>query len=182
MLVVMRVGAPKKQIERTVSAIRKLGLKPNVIPGSLRTAIGITGNKGAVDPERLRALPGVAELIRVTKPYKLVSREMKPHDTVVDVGGVKIGGKNFAVMAGPCAVEDRAGTLRIARAVKKAGATMFRGGAYKPRTSPYSFQGLEEKGLDILELLTDESEGLSLTEIAVKLDRSVGQIFRTLPL
>ncbi len=164
MLVVMRVGAPRKQIERTVSAIRKLGLKPNVIPGSLRTAIGITGNKGAVDPERLRALPGVAELIRVTKPYKLVNREMKPHNTVVDVNGVRIGGKNFAVMAGPCAIEDRAGALKIARAVKKAGATIFRGGAYKPRTSPYSFQGLEEKGLDILREVRDETDLRIVTE------------------
>jgi len=166
MLVVMRVGAPRKQIERTVSAIRKLGLKPNVIPGSLRTAIGITGNKGAVDPERLRSLPGVAELIRVTKPYKLVNREMKPEDTVVDVDGVKIGGRSFVVMAGPCAIEDRAGALRIARAVKRAGATMFRGGAYKPRTSPYSFQGLEEKGLDILREVREKT-GLKIVTEAI---------------
>jgi 3-deoxy-7-phosphoheptulonate synthase len=166
MLVVMRLGARKKEIERTVSAIRKLGLKPNVIPGSLRTAIGITGNRGAVDPERLRSLPGVAELIRVTKPYKLVSREMKPEDTVIDVGGVKIGGRHFAVMAGPCAIEDRAGALRIARAVSKAGATIFRGGAYKPRSSPYSFQGLEEKGLEILREVREET-GLSIVTEAI---------------
>ncbi|MHC4916150.1 MAG: 3-deoxy-7-phosphoheptulonate synthase [Planctomycetota bacterium] len=166
MLVVMRVGAGKREIEKTAAAIRKLGLKPNIIPGSLRTAIGITGNKGAVDPERLRALPGVAELIRVTKPYKLVNREMKPEDTVVDVSGVKIGGGRFAVMAGPCAVEDRTGALKIARAVRRAGAVMFRGGAYKPRTSPYSFQGLGRKGLEILREVREET-GLRIVTEAI---------------
>ena len=166
MLVVMRVGATKREIGRTVAAIRDLGYKPNVIPGSLRTAIGITGNRGAVDPERLRTLPGVAELIRVTRPYKLVSRETKPEDTVVRVGAARIGGGRFVVMAGPCAVESRASTLKIARAVAAAGATVFRGGAYKPRTSPYSFQGLGGKGLEILREVREET-GLAVVTEAI---------------
>jgi len=166
MLVVMRADARKSQIKKTVAAIRKLGFKPNVIPGSLRTAIGITGNMGAVDPERLRGLPGVMELIRVTKPYKLVSRETKPEDTVVEVGRAKIGGGKFTVMAGPCAVESRAQALKIARGVAKAGATVFRGGAYKPRTSPYSFQGLGKKGLEILREVREET-GLAVVTEAI---------------
>ena len=166
MLVVMRAGATQAQIKKTVAAIRKMGLKPNVIPGALRTAIGITGNKGAIDPELLSVLPGVTDLIRVTRPYKLVSRETKPDDTVVKVGRARIGGGGFTVMAGPCAVENRSSTLKIARAVKRAGATLFRGGAYKPRTSPYSFQGLGKKGLDILREVRDET-GLAIVTEAI---------------
>ncbi len=166
MLVVMRADARKSQITKTVAAIRKMGLKPNVIPGSLRTAIGITGNRAAVDPERLRSLPGVMELIRVTKPYKLVSRETKPENTIVKVGRAKIGGSEFTVMAGPCAVESRAQALKTARAVARAGATVFRGGAYKPRTSPYAFQGLGRKGLDILREVREET-GLAIVTEAI---------------
>jgi 3-deoxy-7-phosphoheptulonate synthase len=164
MLVVMRVGATRREIGHTVAAIREMGLKPNVIPGALRTAIGITGNRGAVDPEKLRVLPGVADLIRVTKPYKLVSRETKPEDTVVDVAGVKIGPGRFVAAAGPCALEDRASALRIARAAARAGAALFRGGAYKPRTSPYSFQGLGRAGLDILRAVRQETGLRTVTE------------------
>jgi len=164
MLVVMRVGATRKEITSTVAAIRKMGLTPNVIPGSLRVAIGITGNRGAVPRERLEVLPGVAELVPVTKPYKLVSRETKPEDTIVRVGSVAIGGGAFTVMAGPCAVESRKGALAVARAVRAAGAVIFRGGAFKPRTSPYSFQGLGKKGLDILRAVREETGLYVVTE------------------
>jgi 3-deoxy-7-phosphoheptulonate synthase len=121
------------------------------MPGPTRTAIGITGNQGPIEQAgRLQRLPGVSQLIRVTVPYKLVSREFKELDTVVDVGGVPIGGHGIAIIAGPCTVESREQTLKIAHAVQAAGAVMLRGGAYKPRTSPYTFQGLGEVGLQIL--------------------------------
>jgi 3-deoxy-7-phosphoheptulonate synthase len=174
----MRVGATPKEIRSTVAAIRKLGLTPNVIPGSLRVAIGITGNKGAIGREQLELLPGVAELVPVTKPYKLVSRETKPEDTVVAVGagGVKFGGDRFTVIAGPCAVESRKSALAVARAVKAAGALAFRGGAYKPRTSPYSFQGLGKKGLEILREVRAET-GLPVVTEAVD-PQSLEQVAR----
>jgi len=166
MLVTMRVGATRQEIKGVVAAIRRMGLTPNVIPGALRVAIGITGNRGPVPREQLEVLPGVADLVPVTKPYKLVSRETKPEDTIVKVGGVRFGGSGFVVIAGPCAVESRASALAVARAVKAAGATVFRGGAYKPRTSPYSFQGLGRKGLDILRAVREET-GLPVVTEAV---------------
>ena len=178
MLVVMRVGATPRGLKATVAGIRRLGLKPNVIPGSIRVAIGITGNKGAVPREQLEVLPGVAELVPVTKPYKLVSRETKPEDTVVAIGsgGVTFGGERFTVIAGPCAVESRKGALAVARAVQAAGASAFRGGAYKPRTSPYSFQGLGKKGLEILREVREET-GLAVVTEAVD-PQSLEQVAR----
>jgi len=150
MLIVMTVGATPQQVERVIERVISLGLKAHPIPGAQRVAIGITGNQGAVEPALFESLPGVLEVIPVSHPYKLVSREAKPENSVVDVGGVPVGGDNFAVFAGPCSVETPEQTLAIARAVRSAGAQVLRGGAFKPRTSPYAFQGLGEPGLAIL--------------------------------
>jgi 3-deoxy-7-phosphoheptulonate synthase len=150
MLVVMKPNATSVQVDAVVEKIRSLGLIPHAIPGAQRTAIGITGNKGGLDPALFEGMPGVREAIRVSQPFKLVSREVKEEDTVIDVGGVEVGGARLVVMAGPCSVESREQILEAAREVKAAGATMLRGGAYKPRTSPYEFQGLAEEGLRLL--------------------------------
>jgi 3-deoxy-7-phosphoheptulonate synthase len=150
MLVVMETNATPEMVESVCQLIESMGLKAHPIPGSMRTAIGVTGNKAQVDADRILTQPGVKDIIHVTQPFKLVSREFFPDDTVVDVNGIKIGGKEFVVMAGPCAVESREQCMIIAEQVAKAGARIFRGGAFKPRTSPYSFQGLGEDGLKIL--------------------------------
>jgi 3-deoxy-7-phosphoheptulonate synthase len=154
MLVVMQSHATAEQIRTVCQRIEALGLKAHPIPGAVRTAIGITGNKGAVDLGVLESLPGVVECIPVSKPYKLVSRDAKEEDSVLRIstpaGDVIVGGKHIAMVAGPCAVETEEQCLAIAEGVKKTGVRLFRGGAYKPRTSPYSFQGLGEPGLKIL--------------------------------
>lgn len=154
MLVVMQSHATEEQIRGVCERIESLGLKAHPIPGSIRTAIGITGNSGAVDLGVLESLPGVIECIPVSKPYKLVSRDAKEEDSVLRIpvpgGEVVVGGKKIALVAGPCAVETEEQCLAIAERVKKSGARLFRGGAYKPRTSPYSFQGLGLPGLKIL--------------------------------
>ncbi len=154
MLVVMQSHATEEQIREVCKRIESLGLKAHPMPGSLRTAIGITGNKGAIDLGSLESLPGVIECIPVSKPYKLVSRDTKQEDTILRIptpsGDVIVGGDKIALVAGPCAVETEEQCFAIAERVKKSGARLFRGGAYKPRTSPYSFQGLGEEGLKIL--------------------------------
>jgi 3-deoxy-7-phosphoheptulonate synthase len=150
MLIVMKAGATEREIEDVLRIIKELGLRPHAMPGATRTAIGITGNQGAVDPSHFELLPGVAEAIRVTKPYKLISLDLRPEKTIVRVGDATIGGEELAIIAGPCAVESRAQTFAVAEAVRRSGARFFRGGAYKPRTSPYAFQGLGEEGLKIL--------------------------------
>ncbi|HEX9751198.1 MAG TPA: 3-deoxy-7-phosphoheptulonate synthase [candidate division Zixibacteria bacterium] len=150
MLIVMDTHATPKQVESVCEEIRMLGLTPHPMPGAQRTAIGITGNKGAVDAARFEQLPGVMRIIQVTAPYKLVSREFHEADSLVHVGNVTFGGNQFAVVAGPCAVESAEQIDKAAAAVKSAGAHMLRGGAFKPRTSPYSFQGLGEPGLKLL--------------------------------
>jgi len=154
MLVVMQSHATEEQVRAVCQRIEALGLKAHPIPGSIRTAIGITGNKGAVDLGVLESLPGVVECIPVSKPYKLVSRDAKAEDSVLRIstpaGEVIVGGRHIAMVAGPCAVETEEQCLAIASCVKKTGVKLFRGGAYKPRTSPYSFQGLGEAGLKIL--------------------------------
>jgi 3-deoxy-7-phosphoheptulonate synthase len=150
MLVVMKTGATSADVARVCQTITDLQLTPHPIPGKLRTAIGITGNVAPVDPTLLSSLPGVSDVIRVTKPYKLTGREMKPEDTVVEVGNVRVGGPEITVIAGPCCVESRDQTVDGARQLKDLGANMLRGGAFKPRTSPYTFQGLGEEGLKIL--------------------------------
>ncbi len=165
MLVVMKPDATQPEIDAVVEKIRSLGLTPHPIPGAQRVAIGITGNKGGLEPDQFQALPGVADAIRVSQPFKLVSREVKAEDTVIDVGGVPLGGKALAVMAGPCSVESREQLLETAHAVKKAGARFLRGGAYKPRTSPYEFQGLAEEGLKLLALAREETGLKVVTEV-----------------
>jgi 3-deoxy-7-phosphoheptulonate synthase len=169
MLVVMDVNATDEEIERVSQVIREMGFTPKPMPGGVRTAICILGNKGAVDPGPFLTLPGVKEAIRVSRPYKLVSRETHREDTVVRVGSAEIGGGGLAVIAGPCAVESEEQALTIARRVKAAGAELFRGGAFKPRTSPYSFQGLGEKGLDILVRVREET-GLPVVTEAIDHD------------
>jgi 3-deoxy-7-phosphoheptulonate synthase len=142
-----------------------MGLTPHPIPGAQRVAIGVTGNRGALEPEGFATMPGVADAIRVSQPFKLVSREVKEEDTVIDVGGVPLGGNALAVMAGPCSVESREQLLEAARAVKAAGARFLRGGAFKPRTSPYEFQGLAEEGLELLALAREETGLRIVTEV-----------------
>jgi 3-deoxy-7-phosphoheptulonate synthase len=154
MLVVMQSHATEQQVRAVCERIESLGLKAHPIPGAIRTAIGITGNKGALDLGVLESLPGVVECIPVSKPYKLVSRDAKEEDSVLRIptpsGDVLFGGTHVGLVGGPCAVETEEQCLRTAEGVKKAGVKLFRGGAYKPRTSPYSFQGLGEDGLKIL--------------------------------
>lgn len=150
MLVLLKPDATADQQKAVETYIRSLGFVPHAIPGAMQTAIGITGNKGPLDPEPFKMMDGVADAIRVSKPFKLVSREMKPHDTVVDVNGIRIGGREIVLIAGPCSVESRDQILAAAEAVKSAGARMLRGGAFKPRTSPYDFQGLKGEGLSLL--------------------------------
>jgi 3-deoxy-7-phosphoheptulonate synthase len=146
----MRKDATAEQIRGVTEAIEARGFKAHPIPGAQRTAIGVTGNKGALDAPALESLPGVLEVIPVSHAYKLVSREVKNEDSIVRVGGVPVGGRGLTIVAGPCAVESKEQTLIVARAIKEAGAHILRGGAFKPRTSPYSFQGLGEEGLRIL--------------------------------
>jgi len=164
MLVVMKNDATEEQVRAVINEIEKMGFKGVPMPGAQRTAICIIGNKGPVEDTRLRALEGVKETIPVTKPYKLVSRETHGESTAVPVGNLKIGGGEPVIMAGPCAIESEEQALTIARIVKTHGAQVYRGGAFKPRTSPYSFQGLGEKGLKILQKVREETGLLIITE------------------
>jgi len=150
MLIVMKSGATPAEIERVVEIIEGLGLRGHSMPGENRTAIGVTGNSGAIDPAHFENLPGVADAIRVTKPYKLISKDLRPERSVVKVGNSSIGGPELAIIAGPCAVESSKQVLTVAESVAASGARFFRGGAFKPRTSPYAFQGMGEDGLKIL--------------------------------
>jgi 3-deoxy-7-phosphoheptulonate synthase len=150
MLVVMQSHSTEEQINRVLAAIRELGLTPHPMPGPTRTAIGITGNTGMVDSPTLEVLPGVLELLRVTKPYKLASREMHEHDTVIRMPQGTFGGGSFTVIAGPCSVEDESLIFRTAEWLMERGVRFLRAGAFKPRTSPYAFQGLGHEGLEIL--------------------------------
>ncbi|MFQ5424788.1 MAG: 3-deoxy-7-phosphoheptulonate synthase [Phycisphaerae bacterium] len=165
MLIVMKSGASPQQIDAACERIRELGYEPHEIPGSIRVAIGITGNEGAVPAEAFGHLDGVAECVPVSKPYKLVSREVKPERTTVEVRGERIGDGSLKLIAGPCAVENREQIFRTAEAVARSGAKFFRGGAFKPRTSPYSFQGLKEEGLRLLEEVGREFDLRIVTEV-----------------
>jgi 3-deoxy-7-phosphoheptulonate synthase len=165
MLILMKSDATADQIDATCRAVRDLGYAPHPIPGAMRTAIGITGNKGPLDPAIFTQLEGVADAVPVSQPYKLVSREVQPEDTVIEVGGVKIGGGTAVVMAGPCSVEHREQVLSTADHVKKFGAHILRGGAFKPRTSPYEFQGLREDGLKLLAEARDRTGMPVITEV-----------------
>ncbi len=152
MLVVMQAHATEEQVRAVCQKIEVMGYRPHPMPGATRTAIGVTGNQGEVEQGTLGEMPGVQEVIRVSKPYKLVSRDVKEENTILRFSGTDatIGGKNLAVIAGPCAIENREQAFAVAERVAKAGAQFFRGGAYKPRTSPYTFQGLGEGGLRIM--------------------------------
>jgi 3-deoxy-7-phosphoheptulonate synthase len=150
MLIVMKVEATNDEIETILGIITELGYRGHPMPGSQRTAIGITGNQGAVDASRFENMPGVAEVVRVSKPYKLVTLDLRPEKTIVKIGDAEIGGDQLAIIAGPCALESREQAFSIAEAVQRSGAKFFRGGAFKPRTSPYAFQGMGEEGMKIL--------------------------------
>jgi 3-deoxy-7-phosphoheptulonate synthase len=165
MLIVMRHGAPEEDIRRVAATIEEMGYQARPMPGRQRTTVGLVGNDGRVDASRLAALPSVQEIIHVTKPYKQVSREWKPDSTIVRLaGGLTVGGEEVVVMAGPCSVENERQILEAARAVREAGATVLRAGAFKPRSSPYSFQGLGQAGLRLLARAREETGLLIVTE------------------
>jgi 3-deoxy-7-phosphoheptulonate synthase len=170
MLILMKADATPADIDAVCARVRELGFNPHQIPGKTRVAIGITGNPGAIDPDLFARFPAIAEAVPVSKAWKLVSREVKPDDSVIKLNGpsdapAMFGAGHFTVMAGPCAVESREQLLAAARAVKASGAKVLRGGAYKPRTSPYSFQGMKEAGLELLAEARAETGLPIITEI-----------------
>jgi 3-deoxy-7-phosphoheptulonate synthase len=169
MLVVMKAQATPEQVQAVCEYIEQLGFRAHPLPGAQRTAIGITGNQGEVERGSIEDLSGVAEVIRVTKPYKLASRDVKEEDTVIQFSGTNasIGGTDLAIVAGPCSVESREQAFEIAEKVAAAGAQFFRGGAYKPRTSPYAFQGL---GLEALRIMAEIRERYGLRIITEAID------------
>jgi 3-deoxy-7-phosphoheptulonate synthase len=165
MLVVMQHGAAAEEIRRVVQTIEDMGYQARPMPGAQRTAIGLVGNDGRVDASRLAALPGVKEIIHVTQPYKQVSREWQQENTVIRLpGGLAIGGDEVVVMAGPCSVESEEQIVTAARLAREAGAAILRGGAFKPRSSPYTFQGLGVQGLKFLARAREETGLLVVTE------------------
>lgn len=158
MLVVMERDATQRQIDAVCAAIRDMGYEPLPLPGAQRTAIGLVGNDRQVDGTHVSAMDGVAQVLNVSKPYKQVSREWRPENTVVEIApGVRFGGSEVVVIAGPCSVEGEEQILEAARAVRDAGATALRGGAFKPRSSPYSFQGMGRRGLELLALAREKT-------------------------
>jgi 3-deoxy-7-phosphoheptulonate synthase len=169
MLVVMKAQATQEQIQAVCESIERLGFRAHPLPGAQRTAIGITGNQGEVDRGNLEELPGVAEVIRVSKAYKLASRDVKEEDTVIRFAGTDaaIGGKGLAIVAGPCSIESREQAFAIAELVAASGAQFFRGGAYKPRTSPYAFQGL---GLEALRIMAEIRSRFGLRIVTEAID------------
>ncbi|MBN2831323.1 MAG: 3-deoxy-7-phosphoheptulonate synthase [Candidatus Omnitrophica bacterium] len=166
MIIVLRPEASENQVNHIVEKVKKLGLTAHVSKGTERTIIGVIGPEDVLRVTPLEVFPGVEKVIPVLAPYKLVSREFKPDDSVIDLGkGVVIGGRKIAVMAGPCAIENEVILRNIASEIKKSGATILRGGAFKPRTSPYSFQGLGEEGLKILKKVGDELKLVTVSEV-----------------
>ncbi|NLF14194.1 MAG: 3-deoxy-7-phosphoheptulonate synthase [Anaerolineaceae bacterium] len=165
MIVVMKVNATRGQIVNVTARIEGMGCQAHISEGQERTIIGIIGNGRPLDREQLERLDGVDRAVPVLRPFKLSSRDFHPQDTVVPINGVAVGGKKLMIMAGPCAVEDEAQILAAARAVREAGAHMLRGGAFKPRSSPYSFQGLGEEGLKLLALAREETGLPVVTEV-----------------
>jgi 3-deoxy-7-phosphoheptulonate synthase len=164
----MKINAKQEEVDAVCSTITKLGFRPHPMPGAQRTAIGITGNKGEVEQGTLEEMAGVQEVIKVSKPYKLVSRDLKEENTIIRFAGTKatIGGPGLAIVAGPCAIESREQAFAVAERVHRAGAQFFRGGAYKPRTSPYAFQGLGEEALQIMAEIRDQY-GLKIVTEAI---------------
>ncbi|PYJ74412.1 MAG: 3-deoxy-7-phosphoheptulonate synthase, partial [Verrucomicrobia bacterium] len=169
MLIVMKSSATAHEIDAVVNVVQAIGLRPHPMPGATRTAIGITGNEGPIDGRRFENLPGVAEVIRVTKPYKLITLDLRPEKTIVRIGDATIGGGELAIIAGPCAIENREQAFAVARAVQQSGARFFRGGVWKPRTSPYTFQGLGEKAWEIM---ADIRQTLGLKIVTEAVDES----------
>jgi len=169
MLLVMNKHATDEQIDSVIARIEEQGYTARPIPGGERVSIGILYNKGPVDGSLFLGMPGVKEAIPVTRPYKLVSREFKPEATIIRIGDIEVGSKHMIIIAGPCAVESETQALTIAKQVQKSGADMFRGGAFKPRTSPYSFQGLGKEGLDIL-VKVRETTGMPIVTEALDLE------------
>ena len=167
MLIVMKPSATGSEIDAVVKVVEAVGFRAHPMPGATRTAIGITGNEGPIDGQRFENLPGVAEVIRVTKPYKLITLDLRPDRTVVRVGDATIGDGELAIIAGPCAIENREQAFAIAKIVQQSGARFFRGCVWKPRTSPYSFQGLGEKGWEIMAAIREEF-GLKIVTEAVE--------------
>ena len=165
MIVVMKAGSTQAEIDRVLGKIHALDLDTNVSRGVQRTIIGVIGSEEKLARLDLSAAPGIEKIMRVLKPFKLASREFHPEDSVIEVGGLKIGGGHFVVMAGPCAVESRERLFETARKVKASGGMILRGGAFKPRTSPYSFQGLGEEGLRYLRECGDELDMPIVTEV-----------------
>ena len=165
MIIVMQQGAGQDRVEAVVARIRDLGLKPHVSQGEFRTIIGAIGDETLLRPEFFAGLAGVESVMPIMKPYKLASRDFHAEDTVLEVGPRKIGGRHLAVIAGPCCIEGREQLRSIARAVRQAGAGLLRGGAFKPRTSPYSFQGMGEDGLKLLREVSEETGLPTVTEV-----------------
>jgi 3-deoxy-7-phosphoheptulonate synthase len=165
----MQARASEREIAEVVNVINGMGLRAHPLPGPTRTAIAITGNTGALDPTHFENLAGVAEAIRVSKPYKLITRDLRPEKTVVRVGDAAIGNEELAIIAGPCAIESREQAFAVAEVVRRSGAKFFRGGAVKPRTSPYSFQGLGEEGWKIM---AEVREKFGLKIVAEALDEN----------
>ena len=166
MIIVLKPEASEQEINHIIEKVKKLGLTPHVSKGTERTIIGVIGPEEILQVTPLEVFPGVEKVMPVLAPYKLVSKEFKREGTIIDLGkGVKIGGKRIVVMAGPCAIENLETLVDIARLVKEAGATVLRGGAFKPRTSPYSFQGLGEEGLKYLKKAGDELGLVTVTEV-----------------
>jgi 3-deoxy-7-phosphoheptulonate synthase len=163
----MKPSATARDVDAVLKLIETIGLRPHPMPGATRTAIGITGNQGPIDGRRFENLPGVAEVIRVTKPYKLITLDLRPEKTIVQIEGATIGGSELAIIAGPCAIESREQAFAVAEAVKRSGARFFRGCIWKPRTSPYTFQGLGEKAWEIMTAIRDEF-GLKIVTEAVE--------------
>ena len=169
MLIVMKPNATARDIDAVVNVIETIGFRAHPMPGATRTAIGITGNDGPIDGRRFENLPGVVEVIRVTKPYKLITLDLRPDKTLVRVGDATIGGSELAIIAGPCAIESRDQALAVAKAVHESGARFFRGCVWKPRTSPYTFQGLGDKGWKIM---TEIREAFGLKIVTEAVDES----------
>ena len=167
MLIVMKPGATASEIDAVVNVVEAVGFRAHPMPGATRTAIGITGNEGPIDGRRFENLAGVAEVIRVTKPYKLITLDLRPEKTIVRVGDATIGNSELTIIAGPCAIESREQAFAIAEAVRQSGASFFRGCVWKPRTSPYTFQGLGEKAWEIMTAIREEF-GLKIVTEAVE--------------
>jgi len=165
MLILMKLDSPRSDIDRVNEKIIRMGYTPHEIPGEMRMAIGITGNHGKLDPEQFLTLPGVVDAIPISKPFKLVSRDVKEENTVVQVNGEAVGGTELTVIAGPCSVESRQQIIDIACTLRDYGVKFLRGGAYKPRTSPYSFQGLKQEALGYLKEAKDASGMQIVTEV-----------------